>query len=53
MTNEERDIQRNLRALQHAERIGNARKACRYFGVGLHTVAGQVRDLLTKAVAAI
>ena len=34
MTNEERDIQRKLRVLQHAEKIGNARKACRYSGVG-------------------
>lgn len=34
MMNEERDIQRKLRVLQHAEKIGNARKACRYFGVG-------------------
>lgn len=33
MTNEERDIQRKLRVLQHAEKIGNARKACRYFGL--------------------
>ena len=34
MTNEERDIQRKLGVLKHAEKIGNARKACRYFGVG-------------------
>ncbi len=34
MTNEEREFQRKLRVLQHAEKIGNARKACRYFGVG-------------------
>ena len=34
MTNEERDIQRKLRVHQHAEKIGNARKACRYLGVG-------------------
>ena len=34
MTNEQREIQRKLRALQHAEKIGNARKTCRYFGVG-------------------
>ena len=34
MTNEERDIQRKLRVLQHAEKIGNARKACQYFGIG-------------------
>ena len=27
MTNDERDIQRKLRVLQHAEKIGNARKA--------------------------
>ena len=34
ITNEERDIQRKLRVLQHAEKIDNARKACRYFGIG-------------------
>lgn len=34
MMNEERDVQRKLMALQHAEKIGNARKACRYFGIG-------------------
>ena len=33
MTNEERDIQRKLKVLQHVEKIGNARKACRYFGI--------------------
>ena len=34
MTNDERDIQRKLKLLRHAEKIGNVRKACRYFGVG-------------------
>ena len=34
MTDEGRDIQRKFKVLQHAEKIGNARKACRYFGVG-------------------
>ena len=34
MTNEKRDIQRKLSVLQHAEKIGNVRKACQYFGVG-------------------
>ena len=34
MTNEERDIQRKLRVLQHAEKLDNAHKACRNFGVG-------------------
>lgn len=33
MTNEERDIQRKLKVLQHVEKIGNAHKACRYFGI--------------------
>jgi hypothetical protein len=34
MTNEERDIQCKLRALQHAKKIGNARKARWQFEVG-------------------
>ena len=34
MTNEERDIQRKLRVLQHAKKIGNASKPSRYFGIG-------------------
>lgn len=34
MTNEERDIQRKLKVLQHTEQIGNARKAYRYFVIG-------------------
>ena len=34
MTNDEVDIQRKLRVLQDAERIGNAHKACGYFGIG-------------------
>ena len=28
-----RDIRRKKRVLEHAARIGNVRKACRYFGV--------------------
>ncbi len=34
MTNDEREILRKLRVLQYAEKVGDARKACRYFGVG-------------------
>ena len=34
MTTTERDIQRKLRILRHAEQIGDVSKACRYFGVG-------------------
>ncbi|WP_295442752.1 helix-turn-helix domain-containing protein, partial [Sphingorhabdus sp. EL138] len=34
MTKEERDIQRKLKVLRHTEKIGDAGKACRYFGIG-------------------
>ena len=34
MKQNERDIQRKLRILMHAEEIGSAVKACRYFGIG-------------------
>jgi transposase len=30
----ERDIQRKLRILKHAEQIGDVAKTCRYFGIG-------------------
>jgi hypothetical protein len=33
MTRTQRDILRKKRVLEHAERIGNIRKACRYYGV--------------------
>jgi transposase len=34
MNNGDRDIQRKLRALRHAEQIGDISKTCRYFGIG-------------------
>ena len=34
MNNVGRDIQRKLRALRHAEQIGDVSKTCRYFGIG-------------------
>lgn len=34
MTNEQREIQRKLRILEHAEMIGDVSKTCRYFGIG-------------------
>ena len=35
MTKEdEREVQRKLRILQHAEKIGHVAKTCRYFGIG-------------------
>lgn len=37
MTHEEREIYRKKRILEHAERIGNINKTCRYFGVARST----------------
>ena len=34
MTKEDRDIQRKLKVLRHAEKIGDVARTCRYFGVG-------------------
>jgi hypothetical protein len=34
MTKEDRDIQRKLKVLRHAEKIGDVASTCRYFGVG-------------------
>ena len=33
MNKAQRDIQRKLRVFNHAKKIGNIRKTCRYFGV--------------------
>src|SRR5476651_539945 len=32
MTDQERDVQRKLKVLRHAEQTGNIAKTCRYFG---------------------
>jgi transposase-like protein len=34
MTKEERDVQRKLKVLRHAEKTGHVARTCRYFGVG-------------------
>ena len=34
MPKEDRDIQRKLKVLRHAEKTGDVAKTCRYFGVG-------------------
>ena len=34
MTKEDRDIQRKLKVLRHAKKIGDVGKTCRYFGIG-------------------
>ena len=49
MTNDERDIQRKLRVLQHAEKIGNARKAYRYLASAGPAFIGGVTH--TKSMA--
>ncbi len=33
MTNDEREVTRKLRILNHAEETGNIAKTCRYFGI--------------------
>jgi transposase len=37
MTHEQREILRKKRVIEYAEKIGNVRKACRYFGVARST----------------
>jgi transposase InsO family protein len=34
MNSDQREIQRKLRVLEHADRIGDVSKTCRYFGIG-------------------
>jgi hypothetical protein len=34
MNEEQRIVQKQLRALEHAQKTGNVRKTCRYFGNG-------------------
>ena len=34
MIEDQREIRRKLRVLEHADRHGNVSKTCRYFGVG-------------------
>ena len=33
MSNDEREIRRKLRVLEHADQSGNIRLTCRYFGI--------------------
>lgn len=41
MNQSERDIQRKLRILGHAEQIGDVSKTCRYFGTVKASIAGE------------
>ena len=34
MTDDQREIRRKLRILEHAESSGDVSKTCRYFGIG-------------------
>ena len=45
MNNVDRDIQRKLRALRHAEQIGDISKTCRYFGIGRARNAAEIFGL--------
>jgi len=38
MNSDQREIQLKLRVLEHADRIGDVSKTCRYFGIGRATV---------------
>lgn len=45
MTNEQREIHRKKRIIKYAERTGNIKRACRYFGVArsmFYLLEGQV-----------
>jgi len=42
MTPKQREIQRKRRLIEYAERVGNVRKACRYYGVAMASGAGDV-----------
>ena len=33
MNDQQREIQRRLRVIKYAEKLGNVRKTCRYFGI--------------------
>ncbi len=37
MTNDQREIRRKKRVIEHAERTGNVHRTCRYFGVARST----------------
>ena len=39
--NYEREVQRKLRVLLHAERLGQVAKTCRYFGIGIQVLKHQ------------
>jgi len=34
MTRDQHEIRRKLRVLEHADKIGDVSKTCRYFGIG-------------------
>ncbi len=37
MNDQQREAQRRLRVIKHAENLGNVRKTCRYFGLSRST----------------
>ena len=47
MTKEDRDIQRKLKVLRHAEKTGHVARTCRYFGVGRSSFYPHQDSLIT------
>ena len=53
MNKAQRDIRRKTRMLEHAARIGNVRKTCRYFGVARSRFYAWKKAYEAKARAAV
>lgn len=54
MSNDQREIRRKQHVIEYAEQIGNAHKACRYFGVARSTFylwRNRYRELGEKGLA--
>jgi transposase-like protein len=55
MTHEQREIHPKKRVIAYAEKIGNVRKACRYFGIARSTFyfwRGRYREFGDSSVVA-
>jgi hypothetical protein len=49
MANDQREIRRKLRILEHAKATGKVSKTCRYFGIArAHPLAGRERSTLER-----
>lgn len=48
MTRDQHEIRRKLRILEHADKIGDVSKTCRYFGIGRACLGSPSRDGAAK-----